>query len=67
MPCLLIDKVLRDIEESTVRSESTTELGNLINLRLQTLDQQAMVLVKRLDLVSWRISERNFTLGVYRP
>ena len=37
-----IDKVLRDMEESTARSDGTTELGSLVNMRLQALGQQAV-------------------------
>jgi hypothetical protein len=36
-----MDKVLHDMEESTARGGGTTELGSLVNLRLQALDQQA--------------------------
>jgi len=36
-----IDKVLRDMEESVVRTDGTTELGSMVNLRLQMLGHQA--------------------------
>jgi hypothetical protein len=38
-----IDKVLRDMEDISVRSDGTTELGSIISLRLHLLGAQARV------------------------
>lgn len=38
-----IDQVLRDIEETNIRSDGTTELGSILSLRLHQLGEQARV------------------------
>jgi hypothetical protein len=37
-----IDKVFRDMEESAVRSDGTTEIGSIVNFRLQKVGQRAI-------------------------
>jgi hypothetical protein len=36
-----LERVLRDMEESVARANGTTELGSMVNLRLQMLGYQA--------------------------